>query len=163
MQVQETWGTNNTAAYNQSVVEYSYNLGNVTPVQALVNGVAALFHGFWYLGAGIGAVSNFLLLYPMLILQALMGLLTSSGSRTLFMISLLSPILIWLLSSQQRHTMKRQFRKKIPLIHYIGDGVGYGVDRHRHIVTSAAKVKLAPVISNSGLNGRFVLILPTVG
>jgi hypothetical protein len=116
----ETWGTNNTASYNQSVVEYTYNLGNVSTIQAFVNGITAQFDGFWFLGAGIGSTTGFFMLYPLLILQAFMTLLTSGGSRTMFMISFLLPFMIWLLARQHARISRRQMRKSIFLLLVLG-------------------------------------------
>lgn len=115
----QTWGSGNTAAYNQSVVDYSYNLGNVSSIQALINGVAAQFDGFSYLGAGIGAATSFFMLYPLLLLQAFMTLLSSGGSRTMFMILFLLPVLIWLLT-RQRTLVKHRARKSIFLFLALG-------------------------------------------
>lgn len=116
-----TWATDTTKETSRRLVERAY--GSATGLEALLAGVAGQLQGFWYLGLGIVAYGKKRFLYPGLAAYALGVFLTSEGYRSLLMVSLLLPILMFLLSGDRT----RRLRTTI-LLGVLGVGVLLSLD-----------------------------------
>jgi hypothetical protein len=92
-----TWAADTTRETSRKLVERAY--GSATGLEALLAGVQGQLMGFWYLSLGVAVSTKNRFLYPVLAAYSLGVLLTSDGSRSLLMISLLLPVLIFLLSA----------------------------------------------------------------
>jgi hypothetical protein len=94
-----TWAADTTQETSRKLLERAY--GSATGIEALLAGVQGQLMGFWYLSLGIVVSTKSRVLYPVLAAYSLGVFLTSEGSRSLLMISLLLPVLVFHLSADR--------------------------------------------------------------
>lgn len=95
------WSTNTAPMTSRNLVEMSGQ--SLSGQEALIRGVQTQLSGFWYLSLGILMVNKRKLLFPLFGIYIIGSFLTSGGFRSLLMVSLLLPVLlIWMSSEEQR-------------------------------------------------------------
>jgi oligosaccharide repeat unit polymerase len=94
-----TWATNTAQDTSQMLIELSSR--SISRLEALFIGAQNQLIGFWYLSAGIVFIRKRRWFYLVFAAYLFGSLLTSGGFRSLLMLSLFFPILLYLLSAKR--------------------------------------------------------------
>jgi len=94
-----TWASDTQAATSQMLVETS--LQSLSGINAFVNAVQVQLSGFWYLALGLALMIRSRLVFPVLAVYIFGTFLSGSSSRTIPMMALLLPFMIWALSARR--------------------------------------------------------------
>ena len=116
-----TWAAETPLETSRKLVERAYT--SATGLEAFLAGIQSQLLGFWCLSLGIVAHGKRRYLYPVLAAYSLGMLLTSEGARSLVMVSLSLPILIFLLSADKRRRLRT-----VVLFGVVGIGILLSMD-----------------------------------